>query len=80
MAKIECSNRLRVILAEKEITNRWLAKIKGISAKGSIETDNVCTAEIWFLGFSGQQKLILVNPDEKPRELEINADFNYDIE
>lgn len=54
-------------------------KIKGISAKGSIETDNVCTAEIWFLGFSGQQKLILVNPDEKPRELEINADFDYDI-
>ena len=26
MAKIECSNRLRVILAEKEITNRWLAE------------------------------------------------------
>ena len=25
MAKIECSNRLRVVLAEKEITNRWLA-------------------------------------------------------
>ena len=26
MAKIECSNRLRVILAEKELTNRWLAE------------------------------------------------------
>ena len=29
MAKIECSNRLRVILAEKEITNRWLAEQMG---------------------------------------------------
>ena len=29
MAKIECSNRLRVILAEKEITNRWLAEQLG---------------------------------------------------
>ena len=30
MAKIECSNRLRVILAEKEITNRWLAEQMGV--------------------------------------------------
>ena len=31
MAKIECSNRLRVILAEKEITNRWLAEQMGVT-------------------------------------------------
>lgn len=30
MAKIECSTRLRVILAEKEITNRWLAEQMGL--------------------------------------------------
>ena len=28
MAKIECSNRLRVILAEKEITNRCVSRWK----------------------------------------------------
>ena len=33
MAKIECSNRLRVILAEKEITNRWL---EGAAIYGSV--------------------------------------------
>ena len=54
-------------------------KIKGISAKGSIDTGNVYTAEIWFLSHSGQQKLILVNTDTKPTESEINADFDYDI-
>lgn len=31
MAKIECSNRLRVVLAEKEITNRWLAEQMGVT-------------------------------------------------
>ncbi len=31
MAKIECSNRSRVILAEKEITNRWLAEQMGVT-------------------------------------------------
>ena len=54
-------------------------KIKGISAKGSVDTGNVYTAEIWFLSHSGQQKLILVNTDTKPTESEINADFDYDI-
>lgn len=31
MAKVECFNRLRVILAEKEITNRWLAEQMGVT-------------------------------------------------
>ena len=60
-------------------TNSEHTKIKGISAKGSIDTGNVYTAEIWFLSHSGQQKLILVNTDTKPTESEINADFDYDI-
>ncbi len=31
MAKVECFNRLRVVLAEKEITNRWLAEHMGVT-------------------------------------------------
>ena len=31
MEKKECANRLRVVLAEKEITNRWLAEQMGIT-------------------------------------------------
>ncbi len=31
MAKIEYPNRLRVVLAEKEITNRWLAEQMGVT-------------------------------------------------
>ena len=54
-------------------------KITGISAKGSINTGNVYTAEIWFLSHSGQQKLILVNTDTKPSDSEISAKFDYDI-
>lgn len=54
-------------------------KITGISAKGSIDTGNVYTAEIWFLSHSGQQKLILVNTDTKPTDSEISAKFDYDI-
>lgn len=30
MMKVECLNRLRVILAEKEITNHWLAEQIGL--------------------------------------------------
>lgn len=31
MVKIECSNRLRVILAEKEIANYWLVEQMGVT-------------------------------------------------
>ncbi len=31
MAKNGCSNRLRVVLAEKMITNRWLAEQMGVT-------------------------------------------------
>lgn len=31
MEKKEFSNRLRVVLAEKEVTNRWLAEQMGVT-------------------------------------------------
>ena len=31
MEKKECANRLRVVWAEKEITNRWLAEQMGVT-------------------------------------------------
>ena len=54
-------------------------KISSISAKGKIDTGSVYTAELWFLGNSGTQRLMLVKTGDKPTETEINADFNYDI-
>ena len=54
-------------------------KISSISAKGKIDTGSVYTAELWFLGNSGTQRLMLVKTGEEPTETEINADFDYDI-
>lgn len=31
MANIECHNRIRVILADKQVTNRWLADKMGVT-------------------------------------------------
>ena len=31
MTKIDCQNRIRVVLADKQITNRWLAEQMGVT-------------------------------------------------
>ena len=31
MTKKDCQNRIRVVLADKQITNRWLAEQKGVT-------------------------------------------------
>ena len=31
MTKNNCQNRIRVVLADKQITNRWLAELMGVT-------------------------------------------------
>lgn len=31
MTKMDCQNRIRVVLADKQITNRWLAEQMGVT-------------------------------------------------
>ena len=75
MAKIECSNRLRVILAEKEITNRWLAEQMGVTdmtVSSRWKTNKVQPSMAQFVEIAQLLKVDI-------KDL-IEADFNYDIE
>ena len=74
MAKIECSNRLRVILAEKEITNRWLAEQMGVTdmTVSRWKTNKVQPSMAQFVEIAQLLKVDI-------KDL-IEADFNYDIE
>lgn len=73
MAKIECSNRLRVILAEKEITNRWLAEQMGVTdmTVSRWKTNKVQPSMAQFVEIAQLLKVDI-------KDL-IEADFNYDI-
>ena len=74
MAKIEYSNRLRVILAEKEITNRWLAEQMGVTdmTVSRWKTNKVQPSMVQFVEIAQLLKVDI-------KDL-IEADFNYDIE
>ena len=74
MAKIECSNRLRVILAEKEITNRWLAEQMGVTdmTVSRWKTNKVQPSMAQFVEIAQLLKVDIKDLNE--------ADFNYDIE
>lgn len=71
MAKIEYSNRLRVILAEKEITNRWLAEHLGVTdmTVSRWKTNKVQPSMAQFVEIA---KLLKVDIKDL-----IEADFNY---
>ena len=74
MAKIECSNRLRVVLAEKEITNRWLAEQMGVTdmTVSRWKTNKIQPSMAQFVEIAH-----LLNVDIKDL---IEADFNYEVE
>ena len=74
MAKIECSNRLRVILAEKEITNRWLAEQMGVTdmTVSRWKTNKIQPSMAQIVEIA---KLLKVDIKDL-----IEADFNYDVE
>ncbi len=74
MAKNGCSNRLRVVLAEKEITNRWLAEHMDVTdmTVSRWKTNKIQPSMAQFVEIA---KLLKVDI----RDL-IDADFNYDIE
>ena len=74
MAKIECSNRLRVVLAEKEITNRWLAEQMGVTdmTVSRWKTNKIQPSMAQFVEIAQ-----LLKADIKDL---IEADFNYEVE
>lgn len=74
MAKIECSNRLRVVLAEKEITNRWLAEQMGVTdmTVSRWKTNKVQPSMAQFVEIAQLLKVDI-------KDL-IEADFNYEVE
>ena len=74
MAKIECSNRLRFILAEKEITNRWLAEQMGVTdmTVSRWKTNKIQPSMAQFVEIAQLLKVDI-------KDL-IEADFNYDVE
>ena len=67
-------NRLRVILAEKEITNRWLAEQMGVTdmTVSRWKTNKVQPSMAQFVEIAQLLKVDI-------KDL-IEADFNYDIE
>lgn len=74
MAKIECSNRLRVVLAEKEITNRWLAEQMGVTdmTVSRWKTNKIQPSMAQFVKIAQLLKVDI-------KDL-IEADFNYKVE
>lgn len=74
MAKIECSNRLRVVLAEKEITNRWLAEQMGVTdmTVSRWKTNKIQPSMAQFVEIAQLLKVDI-------KDL-IEADFNYKVE
>lgn len=74
MAKIECSNRLRVILAEKEITNRWLAEQMGVTdmTVSRWKTNKVQPSMAQFVEIAQLLKVDI-------KDL-IETNFNYEVE
>ena len=74
MAKIECSNRLRVIWAEKEITNRWLAEQMGVTdmTVSRWKTNKVQPSMAQFVEIAQLLKVDI-------KDL-IDTNFNYDLE
>ena len=74
MAKIEYPNRLRVVLAEKEITNRWLAEQMGVTdmTVSRWKTNKIQPSMAQFV-----ESAQLLKVDIKDL---IEADFNYDVE
>ena len=74
MAKIECLNRLRVVLAEKEITNRWLAEQMGVTdmTVSRWKTNKVQPSMAQFVEIAQLLKVDI-------KDL-IEADFNYEVE
>ena len=37
MTKKDCQNRIRVVLADKQITNRWLAEQMGVENEDDVQ-------------------------------------------
>ena len=74
MAKIEYPNRLRVVLAEKEITNRWLAEQMGVTdmTVSRWKTNKIQPSMAQFVEIA---QLLKVDINDL-----IEADFNYDVE
>ncbi len=74
MAKNGCSNRLRVVLAEKEITNRWLAEQMGVTdmTVSRWKTNKIQPSMAQFVEIAQLLKVDI-------KDL-IEADFNYEIE
>lgn len=74
MEKKDCSNRLRVVLAEKEITNRWLAEQMGVTdmTVSRWETNKIQPSMMQFVEIA---KLLKVDIKDL-----IEADYNYVIE
>ncbi len=74
MAKNGCSNRLRVVLAEKEITNRWLAEQMGVTdmTVSRWKTNKIQPSMAQFVAIAQLLKVDI-------KDL-IEADFDYEIE
>lgn len=74
MTKIECSNRLRVVLAEKEITNRWLAEQMGVTdmTVSRWKTNKIQPSMAQFVEIAQLLKVDI-------KDL-IEVDFNYEVE
>ena len=74
MEKKDCSNRLRVVLAENDITNRWLAELMGVTdvTVSRWKTNKIQPSMMQFVEIA---KLLKVDIKDL-----IEADFNYDIE
>lgn len=74
MEKKRCYNRLRVILADKEITNRWLAEQMGVTdmTVSRWKTNKIQPSMMQFVEIARLLKVDI-------KDL-IEADFNYEIE
>lgn len=74
MTKNGCSNRLRVVLAEKEITSRWLGEQMGVTdmTVSRWKTNKIQPSMAQFVAIAQLLKVDI-------KEL-IEADFNYEIE
>ncbi len=74
MAKNGCSNLLRVVLAEKGITNRWLAEQMGVTdmTVSRWKTNKIQPSMAQFVEIAQLLKVDI-------KDL-IEADFNYEIE
>lgn len=73
MAKIECTNRLRVVLSEKGRTNRWLAEQMGVTdmTVSRWKTNKIQPSVAQFVEIA-----LLLKVDIKDL---IEADFNYEV-